>query len=239
MKYLLRKSLLITVLIVLTVITACNITCIQGKGNIVKNERKTSTFNALEVSGAFNIILTQDSISSVFIESDENLQQYILTNVENNKLIVETKEPICGSKKINIFISSPTFENIDISGAVDVMSMNKLTSSNLNLDLSGACDLKLDLAVQNLDIDGSGAVKLKLTGSALNCNLDGSGASEIDAFDLITENFSISSSGAGEAKVNVSKKLDVDISGAATVLYKGSPVINQEISGAGTIKKVN
>lgn len=231
------KILLISILIVISIFTSCNITCIQGKGNIVKNERKTPAFNAIDISGAVNVILFQDSLTSVYVEADENLQQYIIAKVENNKLIIETKKSLCATKEINVYISSPSIENIDLSGAVDVKSMNKLTPSTLELNLSGACELKLDLLVQNLDIDCSGAVKLMLTGTAVNTKLDGSGASEVEAYDLLTENFSISSSGAGEAKVNVSKKLDVDISGAGTVLYKGSPVVNQEISGAGSIKK--
>ena len=45
--------------------------------------------------------------------------------------------------------------------------------------------------------------------------------------------------GAGKAKINVSKHLDVDISGAGTILYKGSPTVSQEISGAGSVKKVD
>ncbi|MDD3877835.1 MAG: DUF2807 domain-containing protein [Bacteroidales bacterium] len=236
-KYSLIITFSISVIIILIGFAACNIACIQGNGNVVKNERETATFSSIDVSGAFNVVLTQDSITSVSIEADENLHAYIITKVENNNLFISNDKPICGSKDIILHISSPNFEKIDLSGAVDVKSVNKISVSNLSLDLSGACEIELDLSVQNLNMDCSGSVDLSLSGNAANVNLDVSGASEIEAYELLTDTFSISSSGASEAKISVSKQLDVDISGAGSVLYKGSPSINQEISGAGSIKK--
>jgi hypothetical protein len=34
-------------------------------------------------------------------------------------------------------------------------------------------------------------------------------------------------------------KLDVDVSGAADVKYKGNATVSQRVSGAGSVKKVN
>ena len=46
-------------------------------------------------------------------------------------------------------------------------------------------------------------------------------------------------SGHGEADVNVSKDLDVAISGMGTLRYRGDPKLNQSISGAGSVKRVD
>jgi hypothetical protein len=46
-------------------------------------------------------------------------------------------------------------------------------------------------------------------------------------------------SGAGSAEVNVSKQLDVNISGVGVVSYKGEPeVLRKRISGAGKIEQM-
>ncbi len=229
----------INIIVVLTIFTSCNINCIRGKGNITKKTREVTSFNAIEVSGAYTIILCQDSITSLNIEADENLHQFITTKVENNKLIIDSKESLCPTKHINVYINSPSFKNIDVSGAINVQSVNQLTAPEIKLDLSGASEINLNLETQKLNIGCSGAGKLQLSGKALYAKFDCSGASEINAFDLLSETLKISSSGAGKAKVNVSKHLDVDISGAGTILYKGSPTVSQEISGAGSVKKVD
>jgi hypothetical protein len=94
--------------------------------------------------------------------------------------------------------------------------------------------------VQHLGIDCSGGSKLKLSGSAKDVDVDISGAVDLLAYDFPAENYKLSISGAGKAEINVSKNLKVDISGAASVYYKGSPVnISQDVSGAGSVKKVD
>ena len=56
---------------------------------------------------------------------------------------------------------------------------------------------------------------------------------------MVAETYDIEISGAGEAQINVTKKIAAEISGAGTVKYKGSPSeIDQNVSGAGSIKKV-
>ena len=45
-------------------------------------------------------------------------------------------------------------------------------------------------------------------------------------------------SGAGDAEVFASVKLDVEVSGASDVKYKGNAAVSQDVSGAGSVKKV-
>jgi hypothetical protein len=69
--------------------------------------------------------------------------------------------------------------------------------------------------------------------------MDLSGASDIFAYDLVSESYDLEISGAGNAQINVSKRIHAEISGAGSVKYKGSPTeVDQSVSGAGSIKKV-
>jgi len=236
------KLFVIPAFMVIAILTGCifNVNCKKGNGIISKQERKITTFDAIDVSGAYKIILNQDSVTSVYVETDESLLPLINTTVEGGKLIIENKDSksLCPSKNIKVYISIADIKDIDISGAVEIECIKKLSLNDLKIDVSGAGEINLNLSVQNLYLDCSGASKILLSGNATNVKAETTGASEINAFDFLVENFKISSSGAGKAKVNVSKKLDVDISGSASVKYKGNPVINQEISGAGSIHKV-
>ncbi len=224
------KLFAIPTFMVIAILTGCifNVNCKKGNGNISKQERKITAFDAIDVSGAYNIILNQDSVTSVYVETDENLLPLINTTVEGGKLIIENKDSksLCPSKNINVYVNVADIKNIDISGAVEVKCIKKFSLNDLKIDVSGAGEINLNLSVQNLYLDCSGASKILLSGDATNVISDNSGASEINAFDFLVENFKITSSGAGKAKVNVSKKLDIDISGASYVKYKGNFVIN-------------
>jgi len=218
----------------------CHMRDFRGDGNVVKQDRKVSSFNGLEISGAFEIILNQGDIEAVTVEADENILPYIRTEVVNGTLIIETKDkPFHHATRMKVYITIKGLKSIDLSGAIDLQTQNRLNLSDLEIDVSGASNANLDIAVQKLSLDGSGASKLIFKGSAVEVKMDLSGASNIYAFDMPVENYTISLSGAGKAEINVLKKLSVEISGAGSIKYKGSPaMIDEDVSGAGTIKKV-
>jgi hypothetical protein len=234
------KSISVFILTVCILFASCDVIGERGNGNVIKQERKVTSFDAIEVSGAFDVVLSLGSSQSVYVEADENLMPLIRTEVVGSTLKIDNKKPIHDSKSLKIFITFTDLKRIEVSGAVDISSQNKLTLSDLAIEISGATDAKLDLAVQKLDISSSGGSKMNFTGMANKMNLDVSGAVELHAYDLMTEVTSISISGAGEAEINVAKELYAEISGAATVRYKGDPAkIDSNVSGAGSIKKAS
>jgi hypothetical protein len=227
-------------LITLLIFVSCNVIGEMGSGNVIKQERKVSSFDGIEVSGAFDLILTQGSAISVVVEADDNLQDLISTEVKGSTLVIENKKQIYHSKCMKIHVTFTDLKSLDLSGAVDVESLGKITLADLAITSSGASDGKLELDVQRLGIDGSGGSKLKLNGSAKDVAVDISGAVDLLAYEFPAENYKVSISGAGKAEINVSRNLKVDISGAASVYYKGSPTnISQDVSGAGSVKKVD
>jgi hypothetical protein len=231
------STLLFTIVILLA---SCSVLGERGNGNVVKQERKVSPFDAIEVSGAFDVYLSLGSTQSVFVETDENLQPLIRTGVFGSTLKIDNKEPIHNSKCMKVYITVTDLKRIEVSGAVDIHTQNKLTLTELAIEISGATDAVLDIAVQKLEVSSSGGSNMKLSGMANKVDLDASGAVDIRAFELLTEIVSLDISGAGEVEINVTKELTASVSGAGTVRYKGNPAkIDTDVSGAGSVKKAD
>ncbi|MFZ4522546.1 MAG: head GIN domain-containing protein [Bacteroidales bacterium] len=223
-----------------SLVASCNVIGgARGDGNVLKEVRKVSSFDMIEVSGAFDLIIKQGATEEVTVESDANLLPLIRTEVVGGTLTIETKKPVHHVTIMRVYITVKDLKKIDVSGAVDIKTDGRLTVPELYIDASGASDSKMEIAVQKLTLDCSGASKMRFSGSATDVNMDLSGASDIFGYDLLVENLDIDISGAGNAQVNVSKKIHAEISGAGSVKYKGSPTeIDQSVSGAGSIKKV-
>jgi len=235
-----RTPIITMIVTALIMFVSCNLIGENGSGNVIREERHVSSFNSIDVSGAFQVYLSQGSTQSVIVEADDNLMKLIRTNVNGNTLEIDTKDPIHHSKALKIFLTVTDLKNIQLSGAVDIHTETKLTFNDLSIDVSGATDSKMDISVQKLTVDCSGGSELHFTGSAKDVSFDVSGAVDLYAFDLVTEKMDLSISGAGKADVNVSKELKADISGAASVRYKGNPEkISKDVSGAGSISKAN
>jgi hypothetical protein len=236
----LSVAVLAILLVNISTITAgCRMFAERGSGNVIKQDRTIGAFKAIRVSGAFDILLTQGTAQALTIEADDNLMPIIRTEVKGDELIIETTKPIQNPHSLKIYLTVVELKKIDISGAVDLKTSNKLIMEELSIDGSGASDSKMEIETKKLDLDCSGGSKFKFSGSATNVTMDVSGAVDIYAYDLQTETFHLDISGAGNAQVSVSKELDADISGAGSVHYKGNPAkLIENVSGAGSIKKV-
>lgn len=213
---------------------------IKGNGHVVKQERSVKSFNAISVGGAFEVFLTQGDSESLVVEADENLLEVIETKISHETLYIRTKENIKNSTQLNLYITIRTLEMLDLSGAVELSSENRISGERLEVESSGASEIELDLKLERLSMDISGASEIDLYGKAEKVDLDLSGASELDAYDFFVVDMNLDVSGAGEARVNVSGALDAEVSGAASIRYKGSPsLINTDVSGAGSIRRTH
>ena len=238
------KKLLILLVLPAMLITSCRGIFgkkVNGDGNIKTESRSAGRFDNVDVSGSIDLYVKQDSASGVKVEADQNLMEYIEVFTEGDKLVVRSRKGfnLRPSQDIKVYVSSPAFTKFELSGACDIFSQNQITSSNdIEIGMSGSCDGKLDLKTPRVAADLSGACSIEIKGETKELSADGSGSTGFKCFGLMAENVSVSISGAGDAEVYASVKLDVDVSGAAGVKYKGNASVSQKVTGAGSVKKV-
>lgn len=221
-------------------LTACTYAFdgVKGNGNVIKQERSVSDFTGIEVGGAFDVYLTQGDKYEVIVEADENLMDIIETEVRGGILKISTSDEIRDADEMNIYITFKTLDDLDFSGACEVESTNKLKFDELNLECSGASDVRLTFSAGELDLDCSGASQIELLGSAGEVSLDLSGASKLDAIEFEIEELDADVSGASSGKVMVTREISADVSGASSFRYKGDPSISDvDVSGAASFKR--
>jgi hypothetical protein len=237
------KSYFIVLMLFASVIvfsTSCNyIKPVEGNGKFIKVDRALKDdFTSIEISGNFNMVLTQDSLPKLSIEADENLMDYIETKVKNHKLIIKNKKRITSAKDITIFLTINQLKQMELSGAVVLRSSGKINLDEISLELSGASNVNMDLNCSTLNAHCNGSSTLKLIGAAVSAEIETSGACDIDNSQMVIESMKMEVSGAGKIIVNVLTKLDVKVSGAAVVEYMGTPEVHKEVSGAGSVNKI-
>jgi Putative auto-transporter adhesin, head GIN domain len=190
---------------------------VQGSGNVQTEKRNLTDFNAIEVGGAIEVEVVAQKDFSVEVEADDNLLQFIKTEVSGETLKISTDKRFSTRNPIRVRISAPDIENLEVSGA------SKLSLTNLKND--------------SLRVDSSGASKIKVDGETKNLEVELSGASRLDAENLKSENADIDASGASNATIFVSTDLKADLSGASSVTYSGNPKnLVKKTSGASSVK---
>ena len=61
---------------------------IRGNGDVVQQQRNVSEFSGVSVKSGIDLFIKQGGSSSVEIKADENLQQYIITEVRDDILYI-------------------------------------------------------------------------------------------------------------------------------------------------------
>lgn len=235
---------IIAIVFLLTLCASCQIfggKKVKGNGTIISRNESVKAFKSIEVSGGMLVRLKQDAASSLRIETDENLMEYIEVNVDGNTLEVHAKDGynLDPSKEITLFISAPEYDKIDLSGATHLNTEGLITEDEIELQASGASEITMQIKCSSFNAGLSGASELKLNGEASKFDVDASGASKIRCMNLQTNETTLDLSGASEAEVAVEKQLNVEASGASNVSYRGNANIKQNSSGASNVRKAD
>jgi hypothetical protein len=215
---------------------------IHGNGVMKTVEKPVSAFKNVEANGDIKLIVTQGDLKPVKLEGDENILQYIEVIQDGDRITIQTKEGynLSPSGDLNVYVTSPTYKSIEVSGSSDIIGQNKITSNDeLSLEASGAGEIKMELDAPKVTagISGSGSIDLK--GQTKDFSVDLTGAAHANCYELLTENTTVTISGAGSAQVYASVKLNAEVSGAGNVHYKGNASVSQSISGAGSVEKTD
>lgn len=234
-----KNTFLATILVfsTLLMLSSCD-EMIPGSGRVVKETRDIKSFDAIDVSGAFHVYLTQGSIESLEIEADDNLLQYIDNYVKGGTLYLETRGFGIRSATMRAYITVRDLERVNASGAVKITGETPLEFSRLSINISGAADIDMEVYGDKMELKVSGAGKTHLNGEVENMSIRLSGASKLSAEALYTKNMDVDISGAGSARVNVENELTANISGAGNIHYIGDPKVHSKVSGAGNVKKL-
>ena len=125
---------------------------------------------------------------------------------------------------------------VNAHGASSVEFSQFSSSSTLELEVSGASDVKGEIQAGDTSIQISGASDLKLEGRGGDLVLRASGASSSNLEQFAVENAEVDVSGASDVIVNASGVLEVDARGGSDVEYTGNPnSVQTETSGASDV----
>lgn len=233
--------LVMTILVMAGSCVFVNTESVKGNGNVTVENRKGLKAHRIRLAGFMDVELKQGSGTEVRVEADENLQEYIITEMEEGVLVVRMRSNIrfINSERLKIYITTDRLEQLTLSGSGNIIGTNKFTGSDrLKLRLSGVGDLKLDFNTPELEAEISGSGSLSLTGETKDAKIQINGVGDCNAEMLKAENAVVKIAGSGDVKIFAENNLDITIRGVGSVYYKGAASISQKISGSGEVKRL-
>lgn len=265
-----KSTLLISVAIVVMVfaVIACDTgraewksQRVDGSGSVVRVGRDVGDFTGVHLSTIGTVHVKMGKTDGLEIEAEENLIEYIETEVEDGTLKISTRKRfnLKAKEPIKYFVTIKKLDRIALSSSGDAI-LPQIENESFAIALSSSGDLQVkSLAVGHLDVNisSSGDASIEMIGAesidaALSSsgdlqfgggevedlNLSISSSGDFDGIDLKAERAMVKISSSGYAYVWVTDDLVVTLSSSGSVHYSGDPVLTKQRSSSGKVKRM-
>ena len=193
---------------------------VVGSGHLVTHQESFTGFTSVTVESGFRFAIIQSSSYSVNVTTDDNLLSYVQVTKTGNDLSVGLKPGYSYlSPTLKVTIYMPDIAQLDLSGGSSG-TMNGFMMSH------------------DFTVSASGGSRVTVGGGARNLALEASGGSHIDLTNFNLTNANVDLSGGSQATINLSGRLDANLSGGSQLYYLGNPTMgNVSVSGGSLISK--
>jgi putative autotransporter adhesin-like protein len=211
---------------------------VAGNGNVTTKTANTSSYDAIEGVGSMDVHLQKGTEGNITVTTDDNLHEYIIIEVKDNKLVLKTKKNtnLKTNKGIHVTVPFQDISKVSMVGSGDIDSEDTVKADNLKVYVTGSGDIVLDVETNTLKAKVTGSGDIKLSGTTRDLEVSVAGSGDFSGFGLSAQNTEASVSGSGDIKVVAKNSIKARVAGSGDIIYKGNPEHSDtKASGSGDI----
>jgi hypothetical protein len=211
---------------------------IHGRGEVLIESRPVGHFTGVSNSTAAEVEILHGFTDQLFIRAEENLLPYVRTRVQNGVLVIYTDDVTLRPRyPIVVEVDVVTLRRLESSGS-GFMRGQLIDATRLEINTSGTGDIDLPgLMADSMIILSSGSGDVTAEGQVERLRLDMSAAGRVDTRDLEASEADATISGSGSGTIRVRDHLRATLSGSGSLLYFGSPEVDQNVTGTGRVER--
>lgn len=222
----------------MAVMTSC-VNLVEGKkgsGNVVEQTRNiTEDFKFVEVSTGINVLVEQSDTPSVVVKADDNLQENIVTKVENGVLYIKSTESFSTSVTPKITVKMPVVSGLSTTSGSSLKSVNALITEDIAVKSSSGSEIDVMVEANHITVETTSGSTVEVSGKALKLETSSSSGSSLDASNLVANDVVSQSTSGSSTTVNPVLSLDGKASSGSSIVYKKAPktLTKEQSSGGG------
>lgn len=157
----------------------------EGSGSVITDKRTiTENFDKIIATAGLNVTITQGSVNSVEVETDDNLVKRVVTKVENGILVLKVDGNVSFMSTINVNITAKSITALKASGGATINSKNTLTGTKIDIQTSNGSQIVAALEIDKVNCTAASGSTIIVSGKAKQLYTDFSSGSEIDTTKL-------------------------------------------------------
>lgn len=207
---------------------------IEGSGNVTTESRSTNEdFTSIEVSQGIKVNIEQANTKSITVEADDNLQEHIITKIENGVLKIESDKSYNASETPIVNVKMPIVNGLSASSGSEINSSKTLVSNNISTKSSSGSRINIEVEADEITLESSSGSNIEARGKALKLETSASSGSSIDAKDLMSNEVNAQTTSGSSTSVYPILKLNAKASSGSSINYHKVPktIVIEESSG--------
>jgi len=212
---------------------------VDGSGKVTTQTRTVSgDYTIVSAATGLEVYVVQGNTASIIVEADDNLQQYIKTEVEGNELRIYADVNIDNAGAKRITVTLPKIEGLEASSAAILKSKTVIKGNDIDLSANSGASVEVGVDAKTVNCEASSNGTLKVSGRTTNLDTASSSGGSINATALTAEDAETEASSGGSATVNVTGKLTADASSGGSITYTNNPkTIKSNATSGGSVNK--
>ena len=207
-----------------------------------RETRQVSGFTGIDASSVFDITVSKGATESLVIEADDNVMQYVRSEVRNGVLHLyldrAADRNLRNIRTLKASVVMKDLDKVSLSGVSKLTTNDLFTPNSFTGNCSGVSNLTVNVNTGTLNIEASGVSKIQLKANVTgDAKLSVSGTSNTQA-ELKAQNVRSNSSGTSKIDLTGSATdIRIEVSGTSKFQAENFTVKNATVnsSGAGNV----
>lgn len=219
--------------------------CFKTASNVVKRERDVSNFNTIRLEDKIDLYITQGNYYKVVIETGQDLQSNIKTDVTDSTLQIKNinkcnfiRDP---QATLKVYVTLPRLRMVRNGGVGTIYFENQYVGDSMDVRIGNSGDVHINVNLKYLATSTHGNGDLYATGSVDYSSHYTNGTNFLFLKDLtIKDRISVNSHTIGDCNIKSPQNgiMDLEIWESGNIYYTGNPgKINLNSQGTGQLYK--
>lgn len=211
---------------------------IDGNRNVISEKRKIKNdFSRVKVSSGIDLYIKQGDEVSLTVEADENLHDYIITEVQGDMLKIYVDGNIWRAKARKVYLTVTSIEELRATSGSDVYSQGVIKARDLDVSTSSGADMRIEVDADNVTSSSTSGSDLRISGTTNTHSTSATSGSSVHAYGLESKDVTARVSSGADISVYASESIEARASSGGDIRYKGNPEkVNKKSSSGGGIR---
>lgn len=233
---------------------------VRGSGTVTSKDRPIENIDAVKLATIGTLHIKIGDTESLEIEAEDNLLDYIETDVYRGELVIDTRNVSLRTRRpVNYYLTVKELNSIKISSSGDIeapdlqadkftiaisssghLNMGNLDAERVRVKISSSGDLSIDeLHARSIEVGISSSGNIRIQGGEVeDQDISISSSGDYRARDLESREAEVRISSSGNAIIRVSDYLGAYLSSSGDVNYIGNPELDTKETSSGDVRKV-